>query len=207
MLPQNDAGGSAVGVRRSLSPIARAFTENEQTIKRVLARYLPRGRDVEDLAQETFLRAFAAEATHEVAQPRAFLFTTARNLALNESARRAHAVTRSMEDFAAPDVLGCDLQPTGDDQLHSRQKLAAFAEALSALPDQCRRVFTLRKVYGLSQKEVAAALEISESTVEKQVAMGLLRTREFLRGRGFEVGQASEARPPRAISRTGSADG
>jgi RNA polymerase sigma-70 factor (ECF subfamily) len=199
-----------VGERIRTSPITRAFRENEGAIKRLLARFLKRGSDVEDLAQETFLRAFAAEGAQDIVSPRAFLFATARNLALNEVQRSAHATTRSIEDFASPDVLGSDQEPSGDDQVYSRQKMLVFAEAVSALPEQCRRVFVLRKVQGLSQKEVAATLGVTESTVEKQVAAGLLRTSEFLRRRGFELPQRAPARAaderPR-LRAAGAADG
>jgi|KBSSwiStaDraftv2_1062776.scaffolds.fasta_scaffold24659_3 RNA polymerase sigma-70 factor (ECF subfamily) len=172
-----------------MSPIARAFRENEDALKRLLARLLPRRSDVEDLAQETFLRAFAAETGQHIVSPRAFLFTTARHLAMNEAQRASHLRTTSLEDFPSSTVNDGDSQPSGDEAVHSRHKLMVFAEAVSALPEQTRNVFVMRKVHGLSQKEVAAALGVSESTVEKQVAAGLLRTREFLIRRGFEMGQ------------------
>jgi len=57
--------------------------ENERGIKRFLSRFFPRAQDVDDLAQETFLRAFAAEAERDVLSPRAFLYRIAKNLALN----------------------------------------------------------------------------------------------------------------------------
>jgi DNA-directed RNA polymerase specialized sigma24 family protein len=41
------------------------------------------------------------------------------------------------------------------------------------LPDRCREVLTLRKLYGLSQREIAQRLGIAESTVEKHVAYGV----------------------------------
>lgn len=176
-----------MGIRCNLSPIARAFRKNERSIKRLLARFLPSRSDVDDLAQETFVRAFAAEATQEIASPRAFLFATARNLAVNEIQRKGRTTTRSLEEFAVPDVLSNEQHPSHEEELYSRQKLTVFAEAISALPEQCRRVFVLRKVDGLSQKEIAATLGIAESTVEKHVAAGLQRTSEFLRQRGFEV--------------------
>ena len=40
---------------------------------------------------------------------------------------------------------------------------------MEQLPARCRQVFTLRKVYGLSQKEIAAELKISENTVESHL--------------------------------------
>lgn len=195
---------------RKLSPVARAFADNERAIKRLLARFLPSRRDVDDLAQETFLRAFAAEAAEPIGSPRAFLFTTARNLALNEAQRLANTATCWMEDFPSPDVLGSERQPREEDKLYGRQKLLAFAEALAALPEQTRRVFVLRKVHGLSQKEVAAALGVTESTVEKQVATGLLRTSDFLRRRGFDVAQRGSGKPAASLRgrvRKAAADG
>lgn len=186
--------------RSDSSPIACAFSESEGAIKRLLARILPRRPDVEDLAQETFLRAFAAEGEQEILFPRAFLLKIARNLAINESQRMRHATTSALEDFPSPDVLGSDSQPSEDDKVYSRQKLIAFAEAVSALPEQCRKVFILRKVHGLSQREVAVSLGVTESTVEKHVAAGLLRTSEFLRRRGFDEAQQASVHPLRDMA-------
>jgi RNA polymerase sigma-70 factor (ECF subfamily) len=178
----------------------RAFRETEPAIKRLLGRFFHRAQDVEDIAQETFLRAFAAEAETDIASPRAFLLKTARNLAINEKARLANALTDYMEDSPEPDVFGSGEQVPLEDELQSRQKMAAFAEAISSLPDQCRRVFLLRKVHGLSQQEVASRLGISTSTVEKHVASGLLKTSQYLRQQGFEVGAAAQSGPRRAAS-------
>ena len=194
---------------RELSPITRAFRENEGALKRFLARFLARRSDVDDLAQETFLRAFAAEAGQEIASPKAFLFTTARNLAVNERQRVARARSTSLEDFPSLDVMGSDHQPSGDDQLYSRRKLLVLAQAVSALPEQCRRVFVMRKVHGYSQKQVAAILGVSEGTVEKQLATGLLKTSAFLRQRGYDAPEKRTRRPADTITpcKAGSTDG
>ena len=48
-----------------------------------------------------------------------------------------------------------------------------LTQAVARLPERCRQVFTLRKVYGLSQKEIAASLDISENTVEQHLAKGV----------------------------------
>jgi RNA polymerase sigma-70 factor (ECF subfamily) len=164
----------------------RAFLENERGIKRFLSKFMARAQDVDDLAQETFLRAFAAEAVHDVIAPRAFLYRVARNLALNEKARLANTLTDSMEDSADPDVLGSSDQVGGEEIVHSRRKMAMFAEAVSTLPPQCRRVFMLRKVHGLSQAQIAERIGISASTVEKHIATGLLKCRDYLLRHGYD---------------------
>jgi len=56
-----------------------------------------------------------------------------------------------------------------------------FCEAIRLLPVQCRKVFVLKKVYGYSQREIAAQLNLSESTVEKHIATGMKRCTQFMR--------------------------
>lgn len=176
-----------------MSTILRAFLENEKALKRYLSRFFPRAEDVDDVAQETFLRAFAAEAGQVVIAPRAFLFRVAKNLALNEKARLSHSLTQPLGDSAETAVISSMHEPGADDQLDGKRKLALFAEAVADLPPQCRRVFLLRKIHGLSQREIAQRLGVSIGTVEKHIALGLLRTSEFLELKGYAVGGRSKA--------------
>jgi RNA polymerase sigma factor (sigma-70 family) len=180
-----------------MSELLRAFLENERGIKRFLSKFLMRSQDVDDIAQETFLRAFAAEAKHNVLAPRAFLYRVAKNLALNERARAVNALTDSLENSNDAESVGVKDQPTGEEILYSQQKMALFAEAVSLLPPQCRRVFVLRKVHGLSQTDIARRLGISAGTVEKHISVGLLRCRDHLRLRGYdEMTDSSGPRSP-----------
>ena len=57
--------------------------------------------------------------------------------------------------------------------------------AIESLPERCRQVVTLRKIYGLSQQEVAARLGVSEATVETQGSIGLRKCIEFFRRNGY----------------------
>ena len=59
------------------------------------------------------------------------------------------------------------------------QELELLTKAIQSLPARCRQVITLRKIYGLSQKEVAAQLGISEHTVEAQGTIGLRKLGEY----------------------------
>ena len=58
-------------------------------------RFFKRTQDIDDIAQETFLRAYSAEATQTVHAPKAFLFRVARNIALDVNAKSARARTES----------------------------------------------------------------------------------------------------------------
>ena len=147
-----------------------------ENVKRYLSRFLRVREDAEDLAQEAFLKVLEAGAKGEIHCSEAYLYRTARNLALNRLAAKSTTAVDSIEDLLNPDVFihGSPL----DDQVAAQQRFEQFCRVVSGLPDQCREVLILRKVYGYSQREVADALGITVSTVEKHVAKGLRRCRE-----------------------------
>jgi RNA polymerase sigma-70 factor (ECF subfamily) len=71
-----------------------------------------------------------------------------------------------------------------DDAVDGRERIRMLARAIAALPPQCAKVFILRKMQGLSQKEIAARLDISVRTVENHVALGLVRCKAYMRAHG-----------------------
>ncbi len=122
----------------------------------------------------------------KVAEARPYLFATARNTA-NGICRRNKIV--SIESIAEPARLRVvEEGPDAAETASRQQELAMLAEAISALPERCRQVMTLRKLHGLSHREIARRLGIAENTVNAQAAMGVLRCREYLRARGFQKG-------------------
>lgn len=134
--------------------------------------------DVDDLVQESCMRAWRVHAVTPLVSIKAFLYVTARNLALDQL-RRPQAV--SIESIAEMERVFVSEEGEGiAETVGKNQELELLARAIQALPDRCRQVLTLRKIYGLSQKEIAAQLGISEHTVEAQVANGVRRCAEFL---------------------------
>jgi RNA polymerase sigma factor (sigma-70 family) len=151
--------------------LASVYMGFRSALARAVARIVRR-TDVEDILQEAFMRSFEAGQRSDIRDMRAFLMRTATNLALNHAARKEHRSTGPLEELAVDD------EPRA--QIDADREFLAFCHAVGALPEQCRRVFILRKVYGLSQQEIASELGISESTVEKHIAKGLLMCRERL---------------------------
>jgi RNA polymerase sigma-70 factor (ECF subfamily) len=113
-----------------------------------------------------------------VPNPKALLFTTARHLALDQLRRRQIVRIDALAEFADLPVL--EESPSAADTTARNQELDLLTQALQSLPERCRQVLTLRKIYGLSQREIAAQLGISEHTVEAQVGNGMRRCTEFL---------------------------
>lgn len=64
-----------------------------------------------------------------------------------------------------------------------------MADAIRALPPRCAEIFTLRRIDGLSYAEIAAKLGLAERTVNAQLALGMIRVRQFLAARGFGPAQ------------------
>lgn len=182
------------------TPALMAFLDHETALKRFLSRILLTESDVEDVAQEAFIRAYSASATQDIQMPKAFLFRIAKNLAINERSRMWNTTTVFMGNAEELDSVGSnDSEVSGEDRLDSHRKIALLEQAIGQLPTQCRRVFVLRKIEGFSHKEIAAEVGISVSTVEKHIAAGLVRCQKYLADRGYDVG----ARP--ACQATGAA--
>lgn len=155
------------------SPIERTFLKYEQAIRRVIRRITGTSDAVDDLAQEAFLRAIIAEAKRPIDNAKAYLFASARNIALNERTRKSRAIIQSIESTVVP--TPDDGAPSTEEVIIGRERYAMFCEAVLQLPPQCRKVFLMCKVYGRSHKEIAKAMGVSVSTIEKHVATGLAR--------------------------------
>lgn len=154
------------------------FLGHLPVLRKFLAGFVRRKHDIDDIAQEAYLRAFQAERHDTVHSPRAFLFRIARNIALNELARKSRWMTDYIEDSLTQDVMADT--PGPDERAAHQERLDLLCRAVATLPPQCRRAFLLKKVYGYSQKEIARELNISVSTVEKHVASGLLRCSRYI---------------------------
>jgi RNA polymerase sigma factor (sigma-70 family) len=153
--------------------LAKEILVHERALRGYLSRFFKNVADIDDVVQETYARllGLSEPASHAVRNWHAFLFTSARNVALDRIRKSRVVSLDAMVEMESLDIL--DQQPSADEALNARQELALLADAIAGLPDRCREVLTLRKVYGLPQRAIAQRLGISESTVEKHVAYGV----------------------------------
>jgi RNA polymerase sigma factor (sigma-70 family) len=166
---------------------ARWFAEEVQIHGSTLRTYLQNRfqglPDVDDIVQESFLRVMRARERGQINSARGLLYATARNLALDHYRRRQAVCIDSIAEIEALSVL--DDAAAIPEVVGKTQELALLTQAIQTLPDRCRQVLTLRKIYGLSQKAIAAQLGIAEHTVEAQVGLGVRRCAAFLARHGL----------------------
>lgn len=137
--------------------------------------------DVDDVVQEAYARLLRAKMRGSVKSPKALLFTTARNVALDVLRRRKIVQIDVLADDELSDVI--DDSEAVEERFARDQELEILTEAIQSLPDRCRQIFTLRKVYGLSQPEIAKELGVSVHTVSAQLTIGVHKCGQFMRDR------------------------
>ncbi len=185
------------------TPRDRWFVEeilvHEEALLRYLYRCWPHREEAHDLRQDIYARVYEAADKGFPAQPKAFLFATARNL-LADRARRARVVSiEPMGDFEPSHVLVDDVSP--ERWCGGRQLLHRLADAFDGLPDRCREAVWLRRVEELPQKDVALRMGISEKTVEKHIAKGMRLLADRLYGGDGATRDAIAAEPDHADGR------
>jgi RNA polymerase sigma-70 factor (ECF subfamily) len=121
-----------------------------------------------------------------IQNPATYLYVALRNLLLSHM-RDSKIIP--LERMGEIEYLRVPIDELGPERrVAARQELEHLSHAIESLPSQCRRVFELRKLQDLSQKEVARELGISERTVEKHLAKALSRiTKASVRERGTDA--------------------
>ncbi|CEJ48619.1 ECF sigma factor [Xanthomonas citri pv. bilvae] len=164
---------------------ARLFTEHGPVLRGFFVR---RGanEDAEDLVQETYLRLLRAhqQPGQAIANPEAYLYTVAVNLAREQVARRRQAPLRieDMEQFAQRLVAGDDVE----DSAQRQQRQQRLQTVLAGLPERVRAVLVMQYRDGLSYKQIAERLGVSSHMVKKYVVRGLSACRSALADEGAQ---------------------
>jgi RNA polymerase sigma-70 factor (ECF subfamily) len=167
---------------------------HEEALRAYLHARFGRLGEVDDIVQETYARLCRARATGEIHCAKALLFTTARNVALDLHRRRRARPAEALTQVAAARIPADT--PDAAEFTNHRQELDLLAEAVAALPPQCREVMLRRYRDGAAGREIAAQMHLSPETVKVHLARGLRRCAEYFAERGLLKGR----RPSRAAS-------
>ncbi|HVV28424.1 MAG TPA: RNA polymerase sigma factor [Rhizomicrobium sp.] len=160
----------------------------------MLTRFLQRNRcsaaEIADLSQETYVRIYETAHRERPVLVKPFLFQIARNLMIDRLRKQSVVSLETVADFDWINIP--DDKPSSETQTAARQELRLLQAALDDLPPRCRQIVMMRRVEGLSQKEVAQRLGITVETVETQIAKGMRLLAQAIGGRRAAV--TTEAR-------------
>lgn len=165
---------------RTLAQAVEAYYED---LRRFVWRRTGSESLADDVVQDTWVRA----STSAAAMPdnvKAYVFRMAGNLAIDHLKRESVRFDR--EAAVAADKTVCDV-PSPETEVVARQELAILAAAVQELPSRRRHIFILYRGRGLTMRQVARRLGISEKTVENQIARAMVHCRKRLRDAGREL--------------------
>ena len=161
----------------------REVLSHEAAFSHFIARLWPKFEEHADFRQEAYARVFRAARRARPAAPRAFLFATARHLIADRARREQVVCIRTSPDSDFTDRLIDEISP--EQKVAAALELAELAVAFERLSNRSQEVLWLRRIQGLSQKEVASLLGISEKTVEKHLRIGTRHLAQLMHGRAY----------------------
>ena len=158
--------------------------EHQLALERFLTRKLESPDDAREVAQEAYLRIHRMEQPQQLDNARAFLFQVASNLAVDQLRRRTlHFRFLKSEKRQVPETETADsgaVAASPEQILAAREKLSDMYAAVDELPFKVKQAFLLHRRSGMSYAEIAQALEVSVSSVEKYLLQALKHCRKRL---------------------------
>ena len=128
-----------------------------------------------DLLQELYLRIVTLARPEAVRDPRSFLYTSAKNLAIDYLRKKERALPRSQPLEEA--LLIPTAEPDAEATIDAKKRLAAVLKAIEELPARQRAAFVLFKFEHKTYEEIAALLRISVRTVEHHISKAMAHCR------------------------------
>ena len=171
------------GERSAFDEIVRRYTRKMVN----LAYQITGDRDqAEDIAQETFLRAYKSAARYtEMAKFSTWLYTIAINLCRTELRRRRfrpysleEMAEREDEGKLRVDIVDERSKPDGD--LERKEISLHVQRAIAAVPAKFRVPLVLRDIQDLSYEEIGAMLKLPEGTVKSRINRARQKVKEIL---------------------------
>ncbi len=172
------SAGMSLSAREARAWFAREVLPLEAILVQFLRRNWRNQSEIEDLLQEVYARVFEAARAQLPEAPKAFVFTTARNLLINRVRQQQVVAIESVADL---EKLGVALDEPGPDRSAiARDELRRLQAALDQLAPRCREAVILRRIEGLSRREIAGRMNIGEGTVKEYLALAVSTLSDIL---------------------------
>lgn len=183
---------------RPSSGLALVLEEHRRALLQFLTARCGSADEAQDLLQELWIKVSSGQPTGPIANPRAYLFRMANNLALDNARGRQRAMRREHAWIEAesggivqPPEDRADPSEAADEVIARRQEAEILRQAIAELPEGAGRALRLYRFDGLGQSEIAKVMGISRSGVEKHLALAMKRLRASLADCGYFPAPAS----------------
>jgi len=141
----------------------------EELVRGVIKKFDVGRSEAEDVVQTAFTRY--AEVTSVIENPRAFLYRSCSNIAIDQIRRRQVQLSYAQQvidsDASSTEELGPEREVEG------RQRLGIVSRALWAMPSKRRKLLIMHRFDGLSYAEIGRRVSLSESVVRKHISNAL----------------------------------
>lgn len=156
----------------SQSHFNQVFLTQRVILLRTLQRMVNNPSTAEDLLQETYLRVTRVLSERTVEHLEPFVFQTARNLALDHLRSRRIQSRTVLEDVPTEVIESVPSSLSTPEEAHqAAQLLERLSVSLSQLSARQQRIFILSRLHGCSYQEIARELDVSLSTVQKELKL------------------------------------
>jgi len=183
---RDNAGARLKGLGVSADALQAWFIREVLPLEAALTGYFRRNwrneSDVRDLVQDVFVHVCDAARREFPANTRAFVFTTARNILIDKFRNRQVVPIEMVGDVEA--LSAASDAPGPDRDVIARDELRRLQGALDRLAPRCREAVLLKQLEGLSRREIAKTMGISEETVKEYLAIGLFTLSDIFFGEG-----------------------
>jgi len=168
--------------------LARNVLPHEPLIRARLRHVPIRDLEIDDVIQEMYARLLATPSLESIRYPRQYAVQTAKSVVIDHLRHSRVVSIVSSGNLEQIDVVVPE--STTEERLEFQEDIQDVASALAQLPAACREALILRRIEGLSQRDTAHRLGISEKTVEKYMARGVWKLMDL-----FGRGGKSKSRP------------
>lgn len=181
---RDNAGARHKGVGVSVDDVQAWFLREVLPLEAALTGYFRRNwrneSDVRDLVQEVFVHVCESGRRELPRASRAFVFTTARNILIDKFRSRQVVPLEMVGDVET--LTAASDAPGPDRDVIARDELRRLQGALERLAPRCREAVLLKQIEGLSRREIARRMGISEETVKEYLAIGLFTLSDIFFG-------------------------
>ena len=172
------------GFSKSHALVGQWHKDFRGQLERFLKRGIASSDDVNDLAQEVFLRLLRVERPELIRAPREYLYRIAKHVLWEWRSREKRAASYSVAYSREP--LVADAESVG---FRLDQDGLDVRRALEALPKAQAAALILRWYYGMTYKQIAAELDVTDRMVKRYIVKGYAALRSALDDRGSQRGE------------------